>query len=96
MGEHTARDILEDIEVPALIIAAEFDAFTPPRLARALDSLLPDSELLWLEGASHAGIVEQPERINEGIGRFLEERVLPSRPRPKRRSRRARGAKRAG
>ena len=31
------------------------DTFTPPRLSRELASGLPDSTLVMLEGASHAG-----------------------------------------
>ena len=40
------------------MIAAEFDAFTPPDLARELNEGLADSELVELAGASHAGLVE--------------------------------------
>jgi pimeloyl-ACP methyl ester carboxylesterase len=79
MGEHSARDLLPNVDVPALIIAAEYDSFTPPRLAREMNDRLPDSELVWLEGASHAGIIEQPEVINAAVERFLAERVLPGR-----------------
>ncbi len=79
MGEHSARDLLPDVHVPALVVAAELDAFTPPRLSEALNEALPDSEIVWLEGASHAGIVEQPEVINAAVERFLRERVLPTR-----------------
>lgn len=79
MGEHSARDLLPHVHVPALVVAAELDAFTPPRLSEALNEALPDSEIVWLEGASHAGIVEQPEVINAAVERFLRERVTPTR-----------------
>ncbi len=73
IGEHTAEDLLESIAVPMLVIAGEFDAFTPPHLSRKMAEMVPNSRLVWLEGASHAGIVEQPERINEVLDSFLEE-----------------------
>ena len=79
MGEHSARDLLPTVRVPVLVVAAERDSFTPPRLSRELDAALPDSELIWLEGATHAGIVEQPEVINAAVARFLAERVSPPR-----------------
>jgi len=79
MGEHSAKDLLPDVRVPVLVVAAELDAFTPPRLSEALHEALPDSEIVWLHGASHAGIVEQPEVINEAVERFLNERVAPLR-----------------
>jgi pimeloyl-ACP methyl ester carboxylesterase len=75
MGEHTAGDLLPGLTAPVLVVAAEFDAFTPPHLARAMHERLPDSEIVWLHGASHAGIVEQPERINEAVADFLARRV---------------------
>ena len=71
--EHTAEDLLDSIAVPMLIIAGEFDAFTPAHLSRKMSELVTDSRLVWLEGASHAGIVEQPERINEVLTSFLAE-----------------------
>jgi len=75
LGEHTARDLLPEIVAPALVIAAEFDSFTPPSLARELHNGLPDSTYLELKGASHAGIVEQPEEINHAVASFLAEKV---------------------
>ena len=76
LGEHTARDILAQVAVPALVVAAEFDSFTPPKLARELHEHLPDSHYVELAGASHAGIVEQPEFINSAVEDFLV-RVRP-------------------
>ena len=42
-----------------------------------MDEALPASELLWLEGASHAGIIEQPEAINAGVRDLITRRVEP-------------------
>jgi pimeloyl-ACP methyl ester carboxylesterase len=72
MGEHSAKDILRRVFVPTLVIAGQLDAFTPPHLAEGLADALPDSKLVWLEGASHAGIIEQPELINQAISELLE------------------------
>jgi len=71
MGEHSAADLLESVQVPMLVVAGEFDAFTPARLSEEMVAKLPDAELVWLEGASHAGIVEQPEAINRSLANFL-------------------------
>jgi len=73
MGEHTAEDLLELIDVPLLVIAGEMDAFTPAHLSQKMADRVPDSRLVWLEGASHAGIVEQPELINEALESLLAE-----------------------
>jgi pimeloyl-ACP methyl ester carboxylesterase len=76
LGEHTAWDVLPTVTVPTLIIAAEFDGFTPPELAHRVADTVPNSDFLMLAGASHAGIVEQPERINEEVASWLERRIL--------------------
>ena len=79
MGEHSARDLLPHVGCPALIVAAEYDSFTPPRLAREMANRIEDSRLVWLKGASHAGIVEQPEVINTAVEGFLADKVLSRR-----------------
>jgi len=75
MGEHSARDLLGDITCPSLVIAGEFDAFTPPRLAQELADSLPDSKLVMMSGASHAGLLEQPRLMNDAVAEFLADRV---------------------
>jgi pimeloyl-ACP methyl ester carboxylesterase len=77
-GEHTAEDLLETIDVPTLVIAAERDTFTPPLLARNMASRIPGGEILELRGASHAAPVEQPVAIELRVDKFLEERVVPA------------------
>ncbi len=74
-GEHSAEDLLASIEAPTLVIAAERDTFTPPELARHMAEAIPEAELLFLEGASHAAPIERQQVIGERIDRFLDERV---------------------
>ncbi|MBX7197048.1 MAG: alpha/beta hydrolase [Sandaracinaceae bacterium] len=75
-GEHTAEDLLASIEAPTLVVAAEKDTFTPPALAKHMAEAIPEAELLYLEGASHAAPVERQGVIAERIDRFLAERVI--------------------
>lgn len=72
-GEHTAEDILENIDVPTLVIAAEKDTFTPMELAEDMVQRIPNADYLLLAGASHASPIEQPEAILKRVGTFLEE-----------------------
>jgi len=74
-GIHDAREFLSDIDVPALVVAAEHDTFTPMDLALEMASAIPDAELEVIEGASHAAPVEQPDRIAERIEDFLSSRL---------------------
>jgi pimeloyl-ACP methyl ester carboxylesterase len=71
MGEHTAEDMLRSVRVPVLVIAGERDGFTPPRLAQKLAGTLPKGELVMLQDASHAGLIEQPATMNAAIAAFL-------------------------
>lgn len=74
-GIHDARAFLSDIDVPALVVAAEHDTFTPMTLAREMANAIPNAELEVIEGASHAAPVEQPDRIAERIEDFLSSRL---------------------
>jgi len=77
-GEHTAEDLLERIDVPTIVIAAERDTFTPAALAKHMAECIPGGELFELRGASHAAPIEQPVAIELRVDKFLEERVLPA------------------
>lgn len=70
MRQHSAADVLEDIEIPALIIAGTLDTFTPISLAKAMRDLIPESELVVVEG-SHAAVIETPDEINDAIASFF-------------------------
>jgi pimeloyl-ACP methyl ester carboxylesterase len=75
MSRHDLTDLLPTVAVPVLVFAAEKDLFTPVHRARLMAESIPFSELIVLEGASHAAIVEHPDRINQRIERFFRERV---------------------
>lgn len=79
-GEHSAEDVLARIEVPALVIAAERDTFTPPVLARHMAEEIPGAELLVLTGASHAAPIEQPRVIESALDRWLEASFADAKP----------------
>jgi len=74
-GQHDARGFLPDIDVPALIVAAEHDTFTPMALAEEMAAAIPNAELEVIEEASHAAPVEQPDRIAERVEDFLSSRL---------------------
>lgn len=72
-GEHTAEDLLPSIDVPALVIAAERDTFTPPELARGMADAMPKGELLVLQNGSHAALIEQPDVVRRETRSFLRD-----------------------
>ena len=73
---HDASDLLEQIRLPALVIAGERDLFTPPQRAREMAARIPGAELVVLREGSHAAMVEQPERVALSIEKFLRAHAL--------------------
>jgi pimeloyl-ACP methyl ester carboxylesterase len=76
-NEHTVEDRLDRIGQPTLIVAGERDTFTPVWLSKRMQSLIPGAELEVVEDGTHVAPLEAPERVNERVVRFLEERVAP-------------------
>lgn len=74
-GEHDAADLLPEIRVPTLVIAAERDTFTPPAIAAGMADAIPGADYLLLRGGSHAAPVEQPDLVELRLAKFLRERV---------------------
>jgi pimeloyl-ACP methyl ester carboxylesterase len=70
-GEHSAEDLLGEVHIPALVIAAERDTFTPRHIVKAMADSIPGAVYRELAGASHAAPSEQPQQINECIDEFL-------------------------
>jgi pimeloyl-ACP methyl ester carboxylesterase len=73
--DHDAWDLLQDLDRPLLVIAAENDKFTPMWCSEKMVEDTPGAELLVLADASHAALIEQPETINHRIERFIAERM---------------------
>jgi 3-oxoadipate enol-lactonase len=63
---------IEKISVPTLVVAGEEDTVYPPELAREMARRIPDAELVMLERTGHLANLEQPERFNEILLKFLK------------------------
>jgi pimeloyl-ACP methyl ester carboxylesterase len=75
-GEHTAGDLLPQIDIPVLVVAGERDTFTPAFLAQAMAETLPKGELLMVPNGTHVTPIERPEVVDPRIIEFLRDRVL--------------------
>ncbi len=75
-GEHTAGDLLPQIEVPVLVVAGERDTFTPSFLAQAMAEAIPKGELLMVPHGTHVTPIERPDLVDPRVIQFLNERVL--------------------
>ncbi len=65
--------ILEKINTPVLIIVGEDDLLTPPSLAQAINSKIKNSEIVLIPKAGHLSNLENSERFNENLLKFLSD-----------------------
>jgi pimeloyl-ACP methyl ester carboxylesterase len=72
MRRHSAADLLPNVKVPVLNLVARKDNFTPPAVQEHMHDVLPDSELIVFEEATHCLPIEEPEAITGAMERFLD------------------------
>ena len=73
---HNMSKDLPKIKIPTAIIWGKNDIVTPPNVAEEFHSLLPNSELYWIDKCGHAPMMEYPERFNEILFEWLEKTGL--------------------
>ncbi|MBZ0115420.1 MAG: alpha/beta hydrolase, partial [Sandaracinaceae bacterium] len=74
LGEHDARDVLEEVDVPVLVVAGDRDLFTPKGAAQEMAKRIRGAELLVVPGGTHYVAVEYPELVNLRVEKFFHER----------------------
>jgi len=72
-----AHDLLEDVAVPALILAGAEDVYLTPESLRATAAAIDGAEFLALERVGHAPMLEAPEATADALA-SLAERVRAS------------------
>jgi pimeloyl-ACP methyl ester carboxylesterase len=65
-------DVLENIEVPTLLVWGEEDRRSPMNIAEQFREAIPKAELAIIAGAGHISNMEQPEKFNAQVRRFCE------------------------
>ena len=65
------RPILGDIKCPTLILAGADDPLSTPQRNRDMAAQIPHAELIILEGCAHFPMLEDPERVNDALRRWL-------------------------
>lgn len=66
-----STDLLEDIRVPALIIAGESDPFIAPASLERTASAISDCEFVALPGVAHLPMLEAPELTTAALARLV-------------------------
>jgi pimeloyl-ACP methyl ester carboxylesterase len=72
--EHDTEDMLGHIDVPALVVAGDRDGITPPALARTTASRIPGCVYREVAGATHYGLMEQPDLYASLLAELLTRR----------------------
>ena len=78
-------EVLDTLDVPALIAVGDRDRLTPVASARHMAERIPAARLLVLEDAGHIAFLEEHEVLDEEITAFAREVLGPARARARRR-----------
>ena len=65
------QDALHTLAMPVQLIFGSEDRLTPPTIGHEMVELLPDADLVVLDGAGHLSNLEDPNGFNEVLVRFL-------------------------
>jgi len=72
---HNMANELAKIKVPTLLIWGLNDTITPVSVAYEFNKLIPHSELYFVDNCCHAPMMEQPEKFNRILSKFLERKT---------------------
>ncbi|RAJ14599.1 alpha/beta fold hydrolase [Olleya aquimaris] len=73
---HNMAKDLPKMNTPTCIIWGKNDAVTPPEVADEFNSLLPDSDLFWIDKCGHAAMMEHPETFNQILLDWFKKRNI--------------------
>ena len=68
-------DLLPNITVPTLVLAGDCDPIVPPDQARLISQLIPESELVMIEGGGHVLFAERSAEYQKALGDWLSKAV---------------------
>jgi pimeloyl-ACP methyl ester carboxylesterase len=73
-GEPTPLKAFAKLDIPVLLMIGKDSPLSSRAVAHRLSRVLPRVDVAELDGLGHMGPVTHPERVNEVIGRFLDQR----------------------
>ena len=72
---HNMAKDLPKLNMPSLLIWGKQDQVTPPRVAEEFHSLLPNSELHWIDLCGHAPMWEHPKKFSEIVLKWMNKHI---------------------
>ena len=73
---HNMAKDLPNMKTKTLIIWGKQDSVTPPNVAEDFNSLLPNSDLSWIDKCGHAPMMEHPNEFNKIMEDWLSKNNL--------------------
>ncbi|MFT8322128.1 MAG: alpha/beta hydrolase [Bacillus sp. (in: firmicutes)] len=74
MADHTRydwRDLLPEIDLPSLVLAARKDKVFPWQGPAWVGEHIPNAQTVFFEESSHALFLDEPEKFNESVIHFM-------------------------
>ena len=71
MGRPDNRELLKELQIPALVLCGREDQVTPLALSEEMATLLLDAELVIVEAAGHMTTLEQPDAVKAAMAGWL-------------------------
>lgn len=68
---HNMAAELPKLKMPVCLIWGKQDTITPPHVAEEFNTLIPHSELFWIDHCGHAAMMEQPAEFNAILDKWL-------------------------
>lgn len=72
---HNLANDLPSIKVPTLLVWGLNDTITPPMVGHEFNRLIPNSVLRFIDKCCHAPMMEHPDKFNEILEEFLENKI---------------------
>lgn len=72
---HNMSEDIVNITAPTLLIWGLNDNITPPRVGHEFNKLIPNSELNFIDKCGHAAMMEQADRFNRILSKFLKKHI---------------------
>jgi pimeloyl-ACP methyl ester carboxylesterase len=67
-----AKEILNAIKIPTLVIEGTKDSVFPPEIAVYLHKKIKSSEITFIKGANHIVVLTNPKEVTEAIVEFIK------------------------
>ncbi len=64
--------VLQQIDVPTLVVVGEEDELTPPAISRAMTAAIPSAAMTTIAAAGHLAPLEAPSAVSRVMAEFLE------------------------